>query len=40
VGAKNAWAADMRDIAVNGQVPASDQQTIWRDYMKSAGMEA
>lgn len=40
VTAKNSWAADMRDIAVNGQVPVNDQQTIWRDYMKNAGMEA
>jgi hypothetical protein len=40
VTAKNAWAADMRDIAVNGAVPVSDQQTIWHDYMKRAGLPA
>lgn len=40
VAAKNAWAVDMRDIAVKGEVPPSNQQTIWRDYMKRAGMEA
>jgi hypothetical protein len=30
----------MRDIAVNGAVPVSDQQTIWHDYMKRAGLPA
>lgn len=40
ITAKNAWAADMRDIAVKGEVPPPDQKTIWRDYMTRAGWPA
>lgn len=36
VAMKNAWAADMRDIAVNGEVPVATQQAVWRDYMAKA----
>jgi hypothetical protein len=40
IAAKNAWAVDMRDIAVNGAVPPENQKTIWRDYMQRAGWPA
>lgn len=36
VAAKNAWASDMRDIAVNGAVPVATQQTVWREYLARA----
>lgn len=38
VEAKNAWAADMRDLAAHnaGEVPVLQQREIWNDYLKSA----
>jgi hypothetical protein len=36
VTAKKSWAVDMRDIAVNGQVPVETQRAIWRDYIEGA----
>jgi hypothetical protein len=40
VEAKNLWAADMRDIAVNGEVPVETQQACWHDYLQRAEKEA
>lgn len=36
VAAKKAWAADMRDIAVKGEVPVELQQQVWREYLERA----
>lgn len=36
VAAKKEWAADMRDLAVKGEVPVEQQQAIWRDYISRA----
>jgi hypothetical protein len=36
VEAKSLWAADMRDIAVNGEVPVEMQKAVWRDYIERA----
>lgn len=36
VAAKNAWAADMRDIAVKGEVPVEQQKSVWREYIARA----
>lgn len=36
VAAKKAWAEDMRDLAVNGEVPPSTQKAVWYDYFKTA----
>jgi hypothetical protein len=36
VAAKNAWAADMRDLAVNGSVPPSTQKAVWYDLIGTA----
>ena len=40
VAAKNAWAADMRDLAVNGEVPPSTQKAVWYDLMNTAEKRA
>lgn len=40
VVAKNAWAADMRDLAVNGSVPPSTQKAVWYDLMNTAEKRA
>lgn len=36
VAAKKAWAADMRDLAVNGEVPPSTQKAVWHDLIGTA----
>lgn len=36
VAAKNAWADDMRDLAVKGEVPPSTQKAVWYDYFNRA----
>lgn len=36
VEAKNAWAADMRDQAVSGEVDAEVQKVVWKDYIDRA----
>lgn len=36
VAAKNAWADDMRDLAVNGEVPPSTQKAVWHDLIDRA----
>ena len=36
VAAKNEWASDMRDIAVDDGVPAETQQAIWHDLIGHA----
>lgn len=36
VAAKIAWAADMRDIQVNGEVPSAVQIAVWKDYFQRA----
>lgn len=36
VALKNAWAEDMRDIAVKGEVPPETQKAVWHDYMRDA----
>jgi hypothetical protein len=36
IGAKKEWAADMRDIAVKGEVPVDTQKQFWREYMQRA----
>lgn len=33
VDAKNKWTADMRDLAVNGEVPVETQKAVWHDYI-------
>lgn len=40
VAAKDAWAADMRDLAVNGEVPPSTQKAVWYDLMSIAEKRA
>lgn len=40
VSAKNAWAADMRDLAVNGEVPPSTQKAVWYDLIGTAEKRA
>jgi hypothetical protein len=40
VTAKNAWAADMRDLAVKGEVPPSTQKAVWYDLMNTAEKRA
>lgn len=39
VAAKNAWAADMRDIAQNGEVAEDVQRVVWSDYIGRAEAE-
>ena len=34
--AKNNWAADMRDLSSNGQVPLETQRVVWRGYLEEA----
>lgn len=36
VAAKNAWVADMEDLAMNGGVPVETQKAIWNDYVVEA----
>lgn len=36
VEAKNSWATDMRDLAVNGEVPPETQKAVWHDYINRA----
>lgn len=36
VAAKNAWADDMRDLAVNGEVPVETQKAVWHDLIGRA----
>lgn len=36
VAAKNTWAADMRDLAIKGEVPAETQKAVWREYLARA----
>lgn len=36
VAAKNAWADDMRDLAVDGGVPVETQKAVWRDWIGRA----
>jgi hypothetical protein len=36
VDAKKAWAADMRDLSRNGEVPIEMQRTVWTDYIGRA----
>lgn len=36
---KNAWAADMREQAINGSVPVEAQKASWADFMKGAEAE-
>ena len=36
IAAKRAWAADMRDLAVNGDVPSETQKAVWNDYINTA----
>ena len=40
VAAKNSWASDMRDMAVNGEVPPETQQAVWHDYLGRAEQAA
>ena len=40
LAAKNAWAADMRDLAVNGEVPPSTQKAVWYDLISTAEKRA
>jgi hypothetical protein len=39
VRARNAWVADMRDVAVDGGVPVETQKSIWNEYIASAEQE-
>ena len=39
VAYKNAWVTDMRDEAVNGEVPVARQQETWAGCMKRAESE-
>jgi hypothetical protein len=41
VAAKNAWADDMRDLAVDGGVPVETQKAVWHDWIgrAEAGMQ-
>jgi hypothetical protein len=34
--AKRLWVQDMRDLAVNGEVPVAMQKEIWREYIGNA----
>lgn len=36
VKAKNDWATDMRDLAVNGHVPSDTQKAVWHDLISTA----
>lgn len=36
---KNAWATDMREIAVNGEVAIDVQKASWADFMQGAEAE-
>jgi hypothetical protein len=36
VHAKTAWAADIRDLHANGDVPVKLQKTIWHDHIATA----
>ena len=36
IEAKNNWAADMRDLECNGEVPSETQKAVWNDYINTA----
>lgn len=36
IAAKNNWAADMRDLERNGEVPSETQKAVWNDYITTA----